>query len=118
MALDGMMLRHVINEIKNEALGARVYQIYQPNRDELLLHLRTRNGNKKLLLSTRANSPRVHFTKYSVENPATPPMLCMLMRKRLGGGKLLDIRQAACAPQYPLRAARASGQAQYPALKA
>ena len=94
MALDGMMLRHVINEIKNEALGARVYQIYQPNRDELLLHLRTRNGNKKLLLSTRANSPRVHFTKYSVENPATPPMLCMLMRKRLGGGKLLDIRQA------------------------
>ena len=93
MALDGMMLHHVINELKTEALGARVYQIYQPNRDEIILVLRTHSGNRRLLLSTRANSPRVHFTEYSVENPATPPMLCMLMRKRLGGGKLLDIRQ-------------------------
>ncbi len=94
MALDGMMLRHVVNELKTTALGARVYQIYQPNRDEILIHLRTMEGNKKLLVSTRANSPRVNFTEYSVENPASPPMLCMLMRKRLGGGKLVDIRQS------------------------
>ncbi|MCR5652802.1 MAG: NFACT family protein [Ruminococcus sp.] len=94
MALDGMMLHHVMNELKQTALGARVYQIYQPNRDEIILHLRTKSGNKKLLVSTRANSPRVNFTEYSVENPASPPMLCMLMRKRLGGGKLLDIRQS------------------------
>lgn len=93
MALDGMMLRHVVNELKETALGARVYQIYQPNRDEIIMNLRTQSGNKKLLLSTRANSPRVHFTEYSVENPASPPMLCMLMRKKLGGGKLVDIRQ-------------------------
>lgn len=93
MALDGMTLRHVVNELKTTALGSRVYQIYQPNRDEIMLILRTQDGNKRLLLSTRANSPRVHFTKYSVENPASPPMLCMLMRKRLGGGKLVDIRQ-------------------------
>lgn len=94
MALDGMTLRHVVNELKTTALGSRVYQIYQPNRDEIMLILRTQDGNKRLLLSTRANSPRVHFSKYSVENPASPPMLCMLMRKRLGGGKLVDIRQA------------------------
>ncbi len=93
MALDGMMLHHVVNELKSEALGSRVYQIYQPNRDEIIIVLRTHSGNRRLLISTRANSPRVHFTEYSVENPATPPMLCMLMRKRLGGGKLLDIRQ-------------------------
>ena len=86
MAFDGMMMRHVINELKVEALGSRVYQIYQPNRDEIIIVLRTQNGNKRLLLSSRANSPRLHFTDYSVENPATPPMLCMLMRKRLGGG--------------------------------
>ena len=94
MALDGMFLRHVINELKTEALGSRVYQVYQPNRDELVLHLRTKNGNKKLLVSTRANSPRVHFTRYSVENPQSPPMLCMLLRKRLGGGRLVDIVQS------------------------
>ena len=89
-----MMLRHVVRELKETALGARVYQIYQPNRDEILIHLRTKEGNKKLLVSTRADSPRVNLTEYSVENPAQPPMLCMLMRKRLGGGKLLDIRQS------------------------
>ena len=89
-----MMLRHVVNEIKTEAIGSRVYQIYQPNRDELVFLLRTKSGNKKLLISTRANSPRVHFTEYNLENPATPPMLCMLLRKRLGGGHLTDIRQS------------------------
>lgn len=94
MALDGMMLHHVINELKTSALDARVYQIHQPNRDEIVMQLRTKDGNKRLLLSTRANSPRVHFTKYNLENPASPPMLCMLMRKKLGGGKLVDIRQA------------------------
>jgi predicted ribosome quality control (RQC) complex YloA/Tae2 family protein len=94
MALDGMMLHHVVNELKLEALGSRVYQVYQPNREEIIIVLRTQNGNRRLLLSSRANSPRVHFTEYAVENPATPPMLCMLMRKRLGGGKLIDIRQS------------------------
>lgn len=94
MANDGMMLHHIVNELKTQALGARVSQIYQPNRDEILINLRSINGNKKLLLSARANSPRVHFTEYSVENPAKPPMLCMLLRKRLGGGKLLDIHQS------------------------
>ncbi len=93
MAMDGMMLHHIVNELKTQALGARISQIYQPNREEIIINLRSLNGNRKLLLSTRANSPRVHFTEFSVENPATPPMLCMLMRKRLGSGKLVDIRQ-------------------------
>lgn len=94
MALDGMLLHHIVNELKVTALNSRVYQIYQPNKDEIIIVFRTQEGNKRLLLSTRANSPRVHFTEYAVENPATPPMLCMLFRKKLGGGKLIDIRQA------------------------
>lgn len=93
MALDGIFLRHIKNELKNQALGGRVSQIYQPNKDELVIGLRTTQGNKKLLLSARANSPRVHFTEFAPENPSVPPMLCMLLRKRLGGGKLIDIRQ-------------------------
>lgn len=93
MAFDGIMLHHIVNELKTQALGSRVSQIYQPNRDEIIINLRSMGGNKKLLLSTRANSPRVHFTEHSLENPAKPPMLCMLMRKRLGGGKLVDVYQ-------------------------
>ncbi|MCI6825459.1 MAG: NFACT family protein [Ruminococcus bromii] len=96
MALDGIFLHHIKNEIKNEALYARVSQIYQPNRDELVIVLRTHDGSKKLLLSSRANSPRVNFCVKTPENPAQPPMFCMLLRKRIGGGKLIDVRQAEC----------------------
>lgn len=93
MALDGVVLRHIKNEIMNCAAGGRVTQVYQPNKDELVLSMRTNEGNKKLLLSARANSPRVHFTNYAPENPLAPPMLCMLLRKLLCGAKLLDVRQ-------------------------
>lgn len=93
MAFDGVMMHYVKEEIKSVALDARVSQIHQPNRDELVIALRTKTGNKKLLVSSRANSPRICFTEHSIENPATPPMLCMLLRKRLGGAKLVDVRQ-------------------------
>ena len=94
MALDGIFLRHIKNEIEQQALLARVSQIYQPNRDELVFVLRTFGGSKKLLLSSRANSPRVNFCEKTPENPAQPPMFCMLLRKRIGGGKLVSVRQA------------------------
>lgn len=96
MALDGIFLRHIKNEIEGEALGARVSQIYQPNREELIFGLRTFSGNKKLLLSARANSPRINFCVNTPENPAQPPMFCMLLRKRIGGGKLVSVRQNDC----------------------
>lgn len=96
MALDGLFLRHIKNEIEQTALGARVSQIYQPNREELVFALRTFNGNKKLLLSSRANSPRLNFCSTTPENPAQPPMFCMLLRKRIGGGKLVAVRQMEC----------------------
>ena len=96
MALDGIFLRHIKNEIESSALGARVSQIYQPNREELVFALRTYEGNKKLLLSARANSPRVNFCAKTPENPAQPPMFCMLLRKRIGGGKLVAVRQMEC----------------------
>ena len=93
MALDGAFLRHLKKEIETAAVGARVDKIYQPNREEMLFSLRTRNENYKLLLSARANSARVHFTKFTPENPKQPPMLCMLLRKKLGGAKLVAVRQ-------------------------
>lgn len=96
MALDGIFLRHIKNEIESAALGARVSQVYQPNREELVFALRTFEGNKKLLLSARANSPRVNFCAKTPENPAQPPMFCMLLRKRIGGGKLVAVRQMDC----------------------
>lgn len=93
MALDGAFLHHIVRELRDELIGARVSQIHQPNRDELLMAVRTYKGNKKLLISARANSPRVHFTQYAPENPSSPPMLCMLLRKKLCGAKIRDVRQ-------------------------
>ena len=94
MALDGLYLRCLKTELDGLLPGARVDKIYLPTDDELVLSLRSReHGALRLLLSARANSPRVSLTHASFENPATPPMLCMLLRKRLGGAKLTGIRQ-------------------------
>lgn len=93
MALDGIFLRHIRQELENALLGGRVDKIHQPNREELLVALRTREAAYKVLFSARANSARVHLTSIPLENPQQPPMLCMLLRKKLLGAKLVAIRQ-------------------------
>ena len=93
MALDGAFLSCLREELTAGLPDARVDKIHQPSREELVIALRSRNGNKKLYLSARANSPRVHFTDIPLENPASPPMFCMLLRKRITGGRLAAIRQ-------------------------
>ena len=93
MALDGIFLRHLKAEIENNVLGGRVDKIYQPSRDELVFVMRTFEGSYKLLLSARPNTARINFTATKPENPKQPPMLCMLMRKRLQSAKLIEVEQ-------------------------
>ena len=93
MALDGSFLRHLKVELESRALEARVDKVYQPNREEMVLQMRTRTDHVNLLLSARATSARMHFTRSIPENPKQPPMLCMLMRKRLSGARLLRVEQ-------------------------
>ncbi len=93
MSLDGAFLHIVRNELL-PLLGSRVDKVYQPSREELVLSLRTpHDGTKKLILSANSMSARVNLTDASFENPQQPPMLCMLLRKHLGNGRLSDIRQ-------------------------
>ncbi len=93
MALDGITLGLIKNELKTYILGSKIEKIHQPSRNELVFILRTRNGGYRLYLSCDGQSPRVHLTRYNLENPKTPPMLCMLLRKRLCGATLTDINQ-------------------------
>ncbi len=93
MALDGIFLHHIKNEISAFAVGARVEKIHQPSKEELVMSLRSREGAKKMLVSARADSARIHFTEFPPENPAKPPMLCMLFRKHLLSAKITDIEQ-------------------------
>lgn len=92
MALDGAFLNRIQQELA-VAVGARVDKIAQPSREELVMHLRWKGDGGKLLLSAGAGNARVHFTSSSPENPAKPPMFCMLLRKHLSGAKLLAVQQ-------------------------
>jgi len=92
MALDALFLTHLACELNDAVQGAKIDKIQQPERDELVLQLRSRNGNMSLLVSAGA-SPRMHLTEKKLENPKTPPMFCMLLRKHLQGGTILEVRQ-------------------------
>ncbi len=93
MALDGIFLRYLAKELETQACGAKVNQIQQPSREELVLLLHTKEGNRRLLISAKADAPRMGFTSRSIENPPTPPMFCMLLRKHLSGARLVAVRQ-------------------------
>mgnify|MGYP000493109019 CR=1 FL=1 len=92
MALDAATLALTAGELKQTLTDAKIAKIFEPTRDELVLTLRTRTETYALLLSARSGSARVCLTEESFENPETPPSFCMLMRKHLTGGKLLDVR--------------------------
>lgn len=93
MALDGIFMACLKREIEQNALSSRIDKVYQPSRDEVVLHLHAKGYSARLLLSISGSGPRVHFTTESYENPATPPMFCMLMRKFFVGAKLSAVRQ-------------------------
>lgn len=93
MALDGIFLHHLKNEISDFAVDSRVDKIHQPSRDELVITLRSREGSKRLLISCNADSARIHFTDFPPENPPKPPMFCLLLRKRLTGAWVTSIVQ-------------------------
>lgn len=93
MALDGIFLYHLKNEIAGFAVDSRVDKIHQPSKDEIIINLRSRQGSRKLLISCNADSARIHFTGFPPENPPKPPMFCLLLRKRLSGAWVTSVEQ-------------------------
>lgn len=93
MSLDGIVIRNVVSELNDLLLGGRVDKIYQHEKDEVIIYIYNKGKNHRLLISSSSNSPRLHLTRYGMENPPTPPMFCMLLRKHLSGGIVLNIEQ-------------------------
>lgn len=93
VAFDAGMLACVCAEILSESGGARVEKVYQPDRDEIHLQIRSLHGGKRILINAGSNNPRISFTEVSKENPQNPPMFCVLLRKHLSGARLSDIVQ-------------------------
>ena len=91
MAFDAFFLSAVLEEVRTRCIGARVEKIHQPARDTVIVHLRCQEGREKLLFAANPTAPRLHLTAASPENPAQPPMFCMLLRKHLLGAKLTEV---------------------------
>ena len=93
MAFDAFFLSAVLDEIRDKATGARVDKIHQPSRDTVILQLKCNHGREKLLFAPNPANPRLHLTTASPENPAEPPMFCMLLRKHIGGSRLAQVNR-------------------------
>ena len=93
MPMDALCLSAILREVDGAVTGGRIDKIHQPSRDEILLHIRGKGGNCRLLLSANPARPRIQLTELPRENPAEPPMFCMLLRKYLAGGKIMALRQ-------------------------
>ena len=94
MALDGLVIHSIVNELHNKLLGGKIDKVYQPENDEVVLHIRNNKENFKLVLSCSASNPRVYLANnYKKENPINAPMFCMLFRKYIQGGNIVDISQ-------------------------
>mgnify|MGYP002671903004 FL=1 len=90
MPLDAICLQGVVGELAPQLTGSRIEKIQQPARDQIILLLR---GSRRLFLNAGANQPRIHLTEQLRDNPAQPPMFCMLLRKHLSGGIIESVRQ-------------------------
>ena len=90
MPLDAICLQAVVEELRPQLLNLRIDKVQQPARDQVILLLR---GNKRLLLNAGANAPRIQLTETARDNPAEPPMFCMLLRKHLVGARVAGITQ-------------------------
>lgn len=93
MSFDGLFTRAITKEVQESLSSGRISKIYQPSKYEILLHIRARGKNHKLLLSAHPTYARMHITAQSYDSPALPPMFCMLLRKHLEGGIIESIEQ-------------------------
>lgn len=93
MPLDAVCLRAVIQELNDTITGGRVEKVYQPERDEIVLAIRGIKGARRLLISAASGASRMHFIASARENPAAPPMFCMLLRKHVQGAKIASVSQ-------------------------
>ncbi len=103
MPIDALFLHAAAGELRRKLLGSRVDKIQQPERDVLLLSLRGPEGPGKLLISAGSGTARLHYTTGGRENPAEPPMFCMLLRKHLSGARILSLEQPDFERMYLLR---------------
>ncbi|MCR5673681.1 MAG: NFACT family protein [Lachnospiraceae bacterium] len=93
MALDGITVRALTRELNSRLVGGRISKIVQPEADQILLTIKTQEQNERLLISAGASLPFVYLTAENKQAPLNAPNFCMLLRKHISGGRVVDITQ-------------------------
>ncbi|MBK5253797.1 MAG: NFACT family protein [Peptostreptococcaceae bacterium] len=93
MAFDGIVTMCMVKELKEKLILGKIEKVYQPDREELVIHIHTKSGNHKLYATSSSQGARVCLIDDSFKNPATPYNFCMLLRKHIQGGRIVDVRQ-------------------------
>ena len=93
MSFDGVFTHAMINELRETLLSGRISKIHQPYENEVVLVIRSRGKNQRLLLSAHPSYARIQITQIDYQNPDTPPNFVMMLRKHLDGAILESIEQ-------------------------
>lgn len=93
MAMDGVTIAHLVTELTPRLVGARIDKVYQPEKEEIHLLLRNSGRHFRLLLNVNATAARFNITDENKQNPQTPPMFCMILRKHIEGGRIIALIQ-------------------------
>ena len=93
MALDAILLSALVRELTPKLVGARIDKVQQPERDQIIISVRNNGENMRVLINAGAGSGRIQLTNAAFENPAEPPMFCMLLRKYLVSGRIEKLTQ-------------------------
>lgn len=93
MSFDGIVTRKIVNELTTKTLGGKIQKISQPSKNDLVLNIYSMGISYKLFLSANNNEARINLTEKKYENPEKPENFCMVLRKHIGQGKIIDIKQ-------------------------
>lgn len=91
MGFNGFITRSVVIELKNALINAKVNKIFEPNKNEIILGLYNNGNNYALDLCTNPEFCRICLTTHQKPNPQNAYNFCMLLRKYLIGGKIINI---------------------------
>lgn len=93
MAFDGVTVASLVSEFNKKILNGRIYKIAQTESDELLLTIKVNRDQYRLLISANASLPLTYFTGTNKTAPLTAPNFCMLLRKHINNGRIINISQ-------------------------
>ena len=93
MAFDGITIANITKELSEKLIGGRIRKIAQPENDELILTIKSAEGNFRLLISASASLPLIYLTENNKSSPLTAPNFCMLLRKHIENGRITKISQ-------------------------